>query len=185
MSKYFCYFIIISPWKGCGASFEQTWILTQGCFVPRLVKIGPVVLGKKILNFTNIFLLFHNKYDNNDDNNTRENRILNLKQKKLKRKLQNLFNFFFKCTVLVMYMYQSKGNYKFKSISRTAFIYQPDKQNQSTKNNYVLVTYRTYRTPVLGYKLNYLRPLLIPDIVILSLNQRPLGLLWGIRVIRW
>ena len=143
--------------------------------------------GRKFLNFTNIFLLFHNKYDNNDDNNARENRILKLKQKKFKRNgsLQNLFNFFFKCTVLDMYMYQSKGNYKFKRISWTAFIYQPDKQNQSTRNNYVLVTYRTYRTPVLGYKLNYLRPLLIHDIVILSLNQRPLGLLWGIKVIRW
>ena len=30
-------------------SFEQTWILiTQGCFVPRLVQIGSVVLQKKI-----------------------------------------------------------------------------------------------------------------------------------------
>ena len=32
-----------------GSSFEQTWILvTQGCFVPSLVEIGPVVLEKKI-----------------------------------------------------------------------------------------------------------------------------------------
>ena len=34
--------------KGRGPSFEQTWIpSTQGCFVPSLVKIGPVVLEKK------------------------------------------------------------------------------------------------------------------------------------------
>ena len=40
---------IISPWKGCGPSFEQTWIpFTQGCFVPSLVEIGSVVLEKKI-----------------------------------------------------------------------------------------------------------------------------------------
>ena len=33
-SMYFCYFIIISPGKGEGPSFEQTWIpFTQGCFV--------------------------------------------------------------------------------------------------------------------------------------------------------
>ena len=30
---------IISPWKGHGPSFEQTWIpSTQGCFVPSLVE---------------------------------------------------------------------------------------------------------------------------------------------------
>ena len=35
-----------------GSSFEQTWIpFTQGCFVQRLVEIGPVVLEKKILKF--------------------------------------------------------------------------------------------------------------------------------------
>ena len=34
--------------KGRGPSFEQTWIpSTQGCFVPTLVEIGPVVLEKK------------------------------------------------------------------------------------------------------------------------------------------
>ena len=34
--------------KGRGPSFEQTWIpITQGCFEPSLVKIGPVVLKKK------------------------------------------------------------------------------------------------------------------------------------------
>ena len=35
-----------------GSSFEQTWIpFTQGCFVPNLVEIGPVVLEKKIFKF--------------------------------------------------------------------------------------------------------------------------------------
>ena len=47
-----CIFAIslLSPvGKGHGPSFEQTGILiTQGCFVPSLVEIGPVVLKKKI-----------------------------------------------------------------------------------------------------------------------------------------
>ena len=30
------------------------------CFVPRLVEIGPVVLEKKFLNFTNVLSLFRN-----------------------------------------------------------------------------------------------------------------------------
>ena len=35
-----------------GSSFEQTGIpFTQGCFVPSLVEIGPVVLEKKIFPF--------------------------------------------------------------------------------------------------------------------------------------
>ena len=39
-------------WEFIGSSFEQTWIpFTQGCFVPRLVEIGPVVLEKKIFKF--------------------------------------------------------------------------------------------------------------------------------------
>ena len=46
----FRYLVIISPLgKGRGPLFEQTWApFTQGCFVPSLVEIGPVVLGKKI-----------------------------------------------------------------------------------------------------------------------------------------
>ena len=48
-SMYFHYFVIISPWKGQGPSFEQTWIsFTQGCFMPSLVEIGKVVLEKKM-----------------------------------------------------------------------------------------------------------------------------------------
>ena len=35
-----------------GSSFKDTWIpFTQGCFVPRLVEIGSVVLEKKIFKF--------------------------------------------------------------------------------------------------------------------------------------
>ena len=52
LSMYFHYFVIISPSKRVGPSFEQTWIpFTQGCFVPSLVEIGPVVLEKKIFKF--------------------------------------------------------------------------------------------------------------------------------------
>ena len=42
LSMYFCYFVIISHWK-------RAWpfIFTQGCLVPSLVEIGPVVLEKK------------------------------------------------------------------------------------------------------------------------------------------
>ena len=46
---YFCYFIIISPWKRAGFFIEDIWIpFTQGGFEPRLVEIGSVVLEKKI-----------------------------------------------------------------------------------------------------------------------------------------
>ena len=51
--KYFFYIILLFRYylpleKGRGPSFEQTWIpSTQGCFVPTLVEIGPVVLEKK------------------------------------------------------------------------------------------------------------------------------------------
>ena len=46
--------------KGRSPLFEQTWVLiTQGCFVPNLIDIGPLVLEKKIfLNFINVFSLF-------------------------------------------------------------------------------------------------------------------------------
>ena len=38
---------IKKKWEFIGSSFKQTWIpFTQGCFVPRLVEIGPVVLEK-------------------------------------------------------------------------------------------------------------------------------------------
>ena len=43
-------------------NIEHTWIpFTQGCFVPKLVEIGPVVLEKKISKFRKcVFSLFHN-----------------------------------------------------------------------------------------------------------------------------
>ena len=45
----FCYFVITPLGIGQGPSFEQTWIpLTQEWCVPSLVKIGPVVLEKKM-----------------------------------------------------------------------------------------------------------------------------------------
>ena len=48
LSICFRYFLIISPWKRAGPSFEQTLIpFAQGCFVSSLVEIGPVVLEKK------------------------------------------------------------------------------------------------------------------------------------------
>ena len=51
-SMYFCYFVIISPWKRAGA-FIWTNLnpFTQGCIMPSLVEICPVVLKKKILKF--------------------------------------------------------------------------------------------------------------------------------------
>ena len=49
---FFCYFIVISPWKRKGPSFEQTWVLIiQKCFVPSLVEISLVVLEKMIFKF--------------------------------------------------------------------------------------------------------------------------------------
>ena len=51
--KYFQYnftcSLLFPLGKGRGPSFQQTWIpFTQGCFVPSLVDIGPVVLEKKL-----------------------------------------------------------------------------------------------------------------------------------------
>ena len=46
---YFRYLLLSPLWKGWSPSFEQTWFpFTQGCFVPSLVEIGPVVLEKKM-----------------------------------------------------------------------------------------------------------------------------------------
>ena len=54
-SMYFHYFVItlhLPLGKGRGPSFEQIWIpFTQGCSVPSLAEIGPVVLEKKIFKF--------------------------------------------------------------------------------------------------------------------------------------
>jgi hypothetical protein len=57
-SVYFYYFATISPWLSL--SFKDTWILSiLGWFVPRLVKISPVVLEKKIFIWPHpIFFLF-------------------------------------------------------------------------------------------------------------------------------
>ena len=46
---YCSYYELIPLGKGWGPLHKQTWIpFTQGCFVPSLVAIGPVVLEKKI-----------------------------------------------------------------------------------------------------------------------------------------
>ena len=57
---HFGYFVISSIGiKGCGPSFEQTWIpFTQVWIVPSLVEIVLVVLEKKIFKSCP-FLLFH------------------------------------------------------------------------------------------------------------------------------
>jgi hypothetical protein len=49
---------LLSPLKeGLSSFFKQTWIpLAQGCFVSSLVKIGPVVLEKKIFKWPTPFL---------------------------------------------------------------------------------------------------------------------------------
>ena len=47
--------------KGRGPSFEHTWIpYNQGCFVPSLEEIGPVVLEKKIFKISQCISLFRN-----------------------------------------------------------------------------------------------------------------------------
>ena len=53
---YFHFSINISPLeKGIGPSFEHN----QGCFMPCLTEIGPVVLEEKgFFKFFNVFLLF-------------------------------------------------------------------------------------------------------------------------------
>ena len=48
-------------WELNGSSFEKTWIsFIQGCIVPSLVEIGPMVLEKRFFNFLNVSLLFCN-----------------------------------------------------------------------------------------------------------------------------
>ena len=52
----------LSPfWELNGSSFENTWIpFTKGCFVPNMVKIGPMVGRRRFLSFVTVFLPFHN-----------------------------------------------------------------------------------------------------------------------------
>ena len=49
LSMCFCYFVIISLWKGRGSPLGIPF--TQGCLMLSLVEIGPVVLEKKIFKF--------------------------------------------------------------------------------------------------------------------------------------
>ena len=40
---------LLTLWEFIGSPFEETWIsFAEGCFVPRLVKIGSVLLEKRI-----------------------------------------------------------------------------------------------------------------------------------------
>ena len=56
--------------KGWCSSFEQTWIpFTQGCFVPSLVEIDPVVLEKKI----KMLKVYNNNNDANYDDDGDDN----------------------------------------------------------------------------------------------------------------
>ena len=60
---YFRYFVIIlHVGQGWGPSFKQTWItFTQGCIVPSLVEIDPVVPETDFFfYFVIVFLLFGN-----------------------------------------------------------------------------------------------------------------------------
>ena len=61
LSMYFYNFVIISPRKRSGPSFEQIWIpSSQEYFVPCLIEIGLVVIEKKIFlisQFRNYFPL--------------------------------------------------------------------------------------------------------------------------------
>ena len=60
---YFHYFVIIYPWKRAGPFI---WInFTQGCFVPSLVEIGPVVLEKKM----KMWKVYDNANEDDDNNN--------------------------------------------------------------------------------------------------------------------
>ena len=59
LSIYLRFFVIISPLERVGPSFEQTWIpYAQGCIVPSLVEIGPVVPEKKIFKISQCISLF-------------------------------------------------------------------------------------------------------------------------------
>ena len=69
LSMYFHYFIIISPLKRTGPFNWKTWIpFTQGCFVPSLVEIDPVVLEKKM----KMWKVYDDDDDDNDDNNAND-----------------------------------------------------------------------------------------------------------------
>ena len=61
MSVYFRYFVMFSPLKKRGPSFENTWILiTQECIVPIRLKLAQWFLRTRLrfLKFVNVFSLF-------------------------------------------------------------------------------------------------------------------------------
>ena len=71
--------MLLSPFgKGRDPSFEQTWIpFTQGCFVPSLIEIGPVVLEKKM----KMWKVYDNDDNDNDDNDDNDGQRTNFDQK--------------------------------------------------------------------------------------------------------
>ena len=89
--QYILPLLLVSPLeKGQGPLFVQIWILfTQGCFVPCLVKICPVVWEKK----KTMWKVYDNDdYDNDDDAEDDEKRTncdqksthIHIKQKTIK-----------------------------------------------------------------------------------------------------
>ena len=59
-SMYFCYFLIISPWKRTGAFIWTNLnpLHPRLCFGPSVVEIGSVVLEKKIFKFCQCFCVY-------------------------------------------------------------------------------------------------------------------------------
>ena len=70
LSMYYRYFVIISPWKRA-RTFIWTNLHSQGCFVPSLVEIGPVVLEKKKKMWN---VCDNNDNEDNDSDNDDEQR---------------------------------------------------------------------------------------------------------------
>ena len=74
--RYLCNYLPLA--KGRAPLFEQTWIpFTQGCFVPSLVEIGPVVLEKKM----KMWKVYDNDDDDNDNDDNDDGQRTNFDQK--------------------------------------------------------------------------------------------------------
>ena len=58
---YFHYFTLFFVSKIYGTSFRQTSVyFTKGCSAPSLVILAQLFLSRRLLNFDNVYLLFHN-----------------------------------------------------------------------------------------------------------------------------
>ena len=61
LEKKIFYFVIISPWKRMGSSFEQTWIpLTQGWLCQVWLKLAQWFWRRRFSKFLIVFSQFHN-----------------------------------------------------------------------------------------------------------------------------